>query len=126
MVSCAAACVHSYTPLRSFSPTVEWAGADRKWLSSAVTRLILTAVVLASDLRPQLNVAYGMTETITPNLDKFAEGALVFHRAYCQQAVCSPSRNSFMRYGTHLAQTWVSTVFAWPNFSMIVLCLEMH
>jgi iduronate 2-sulfatase len=52
--------------------------------------------VLAADLRPQLNVAYGMTETITPNLDKFAESALVFHRAYCQQAVCSPSRNSFM------------------------------
>jgi len=41
-----------------------------------------------ADLRPQLNVAYGMTETITPNLDKFAEGALTFHRAYCQQAVC--------------------------------------
>jgi iduronate 2-sulfatase len=37
-----------------------------------------------------------MTETITPNLDKFAAGATVFHRAYCQQAVCSPSRNSFM------------------------------
>lgn len=32
-----------------------------------------------------------MTETITPNLDKFAEGALVFHRAYCQQAVCVPT-----------------------------------
>jgi hypothetical protein len=53
-------------------------------------------MITVDDLRPQLNEAYGMTETITPNLDKFAKGALVFHRAYCQQAVCSPSRNSFM------------------------------
>ena len=28
-----------------------------------------------------------MTETITPNIDKLAKSATVFHRAYCQQAV---------------------------------------
>ena len=43
--------------------------------------------VTIDDLRPQLNAAYGMAETLTPNLDSFADGALVFHRAYCQQAV---------------------------------------
>ena len=37
-----------------------------------------------------------MTETITPSLDKFMEGAIVFHRTYCKQLSCSPSRNSFM------------------------------
>jgi hypothetical protein len=44
-------------------------------------------VLARADLRPQLNKAYGMTETMTPNIDKFTEGATVFHRAYCQQAV---------------------------------------
>ena len=45
----------------------------------------------AADLRPQLNAAYDMTETITPNIDKLAKSATVFHRAYCQQAVRCPS-----------------------------------
>ena len=43
-----------------------------------------------ADLRPQLNAAYDMTETITPNIDKLAKSATVFHRAYCQQAVRRP------------------------------------
>ena len=29
-------------------------------------------------------------------MDKLAEGGMVFDRAFCQQAVCGPSRNSFM------------------------------
>eukprot|EP00039_Didymoeca_costata_P004773 m.76012 g.76012 ORF g.76012 m.76012 type:complete len:564 (-) comp12538_c0_seq2:173-1864(-) len=53
-------------------------------------------MITVDDLRPQLNGAYDMTQTITPNLDKFATESTVFHRAYCQMAVCSPSRNSFM------------------------------
>ena len=52
--------------------------------------------ITVDDLRPQLSSAYGMSETITPRLDAFTEGATVFHRAYCQQAICSPSRNSYM------------------------------
>ncbi|XP_062507887.1 iduronate 2-sulfatase-like [Corticium candelabrum] len=47
------------------------------------------------DLRPQLG-AYDQHETYTPNIDKLAKQALVFERAYCQQSVCAPSRNSFM------------------------------
>ena len=53
-------------------------------------------MISVDDLRPQLNHAYGMVEAKTPHLDQFSEGALVFHRAYCQQAICSPSRNSYM------------------------------
>lgn len=52
-------------------------------------------LVVVDDLRPQMS-PYGQSETVTPNLDAFAKGALVFDRAYCQQAVCSPSRNSFL------------------------------
>ena len=32
----------------------------------------------------------------TPNLDALAKQSMVFDRAYVQQGVCSPSRNSFM------------------------------
>jgi iduronate 2-sulfatase len=52
-------------------------------------------LITVDDLRPQLG-AYGMHETLTPNVDQFAASALLFQRAYCQMAVCSPSRNSFM------------------------------
>ena len=47
------------------------------------------------DLRPGLG-AYDQQNILTPNIDKLAEESLVFERAYCQQAVCGPSRNSFM------------------------------
>eukprot|EP00041_Stephanoeca_diplocostata_P018690 m.394486 g.394486 ORF g.394486 m.394486 type:complete len:123 (-) comp21088_c0_seq42:253-621(-) len=43
-----------------------------------------------------MNHAYTQSDILTPNLDKLAQSGLVFDNAYCQQAVCSPSRNSFM------------------------------
>jgi hypothetical protein len=52
-------------------------------------------LITVDDLRPQLG-AYGMSETLTPNVDALASSGLLFQRAYCQMAVCSPSRNSFM------------------------------
>jgi iduronate 2-sulfatase len=33
---------------------------------------------------------------LTPNIDKLSATGMVFENAYCQQAVCGPSRNSFM------------------------------
>lgn len=33
---------------------------------------------------------------VTPNLDRLADRGLTFERAYCQQAVCNPSRSSFL------------------------------
>ena len=47
------------------------------------------------DLRPELG-CYGSEIAITPNLDKLASQGLRFDRAYCQQAICSPSRASLM------------------------------
>ncbi|WP_407652605.1 sulfatase [Aporhodopirellula aestuarii] len=47
------------------------------------------------DLRPELG-CYGSEIAITPNLDKLASQGLLFNRAYCQQAICSPSRASLM------------------------------
>jgi hypothetical protein len=52
--------------------------------------------IMADDLRPQLSAAYGHSWLHTPNIDQFTSTATVFLRAYVQQQVCSPSRNSFM------------------------------
>ena len=52
-------------------------------------------LIAVDDLRPALS-CYGDNTAITPNLDRLAKRGVVFHRAYCQQAVCSPSRLSLM------------------------------
>lgn len=51
--------------------------------------------IAIDDLRPELG-AYGSEIAITPNLDKLAREGLLFNRAYCQEAICSPSRASLM------------------------------
>ena len=47
------------------------------------------------DLRPELGT-YGFDNVKSPNLDAFAAKSMVFERAYCQVAVCSPSRASLL------------------------------
>ncbi|GAA4455704.1 sulfatase [Novipirellula rosea] len=51
--------------------------------------------IAIDDLRPELG-CYGSEIAITPNLDKLASDGLLFNRAYCQEAICSPSRASLM------------------------------
>lgn len=47
------------------------------------------------DLRPELG-CYGNSMIKTPNMDRLARNGLLFTRAYCQQAVCNPSRASLL------------------------------
>jgi len=47
------------------------------------------------DLRPQMG-CYGDEDAVTPHMDRLAQRGMVFQRAYCQQAVCNPSRASLM------------------------------
>ncbi|MEZ4905355.1 MAG: sulfatase [Spirosomataceae bacterium] len=47
------------------------------------------------DLRPDF-AAYGNENVITPNMSRLAKNGLTFTRAYCQQAVCNPSRASLL------------------------------
>ena len=51
--------------------------------------------IAIDDLRPELG-CYGSEIAVTPNLDRLAASGLQFNRAYCQQAICSPSRASLM------------------------------
>ena len=50
---------------------------------------------ILDDLLPRLN-CYGQTEMSTPNIDRLARNGMVFDNAYCQFAVCGPSRASFL------------------------------
>ena len=51
--------------------------------------------IAIDDMRPELN-CYGKTQIISPNIDRLANEGVVFTRAYCQVALCGPSRLSLM------------------------------
>jgi iduronate 2-sulfatase len=51
--------------------------------------------IAIDDLRPVLG-CYGDSTAITPNMDALAGRGTLFSRAYCQEAVCSPSRLSLL------------------------------
>ncbi len=51
--------------------------------------------IVADDLNCAIG-PYGDKAAHTPHLDRLAARGLVFERAYCQQAVCNPSRSSFL------------------------------
>jgi arylsulfatase A-like enzyme len=51
--------------------------------------------IAVDDLRPEMG-CYGNRVVKTPNLDRLAARGIVFNHAYCQQAVCSPSRSSLL------------------------------
>ncbi|HEC02013.1 MAG TPA: hypothetical protein ENI81_00625, partial [Phycisphaerales bacterium] len=61
----------------------------------ADTSKINVLFVAIDDLRCEMG-CWGNDYMVTPNLDRLAAGGVRFTRAYCQQALCHPSRNSVL------------------------------
>ncbi len=64
-------------------------------------------MIWVDDLRPEIR-AYGVEHMETPNLDRLAERALRFDRAYCNIPVCGASRASVMTGMRGTRQRFVS------------------
>ena len=62
---------------------------------AASHRPLNVLMIAVDDLRPDMG-CYGNAIAKTPNIDRLAARGVVFGHAYCQQAVCSPSRTSLM------------------------------
>ena len=69
-------------------------------LASAKPNVLL---LLVDDLKPAMG-CYGDKQAITPNMDALAKRGVRFDLAYCNQAVCAPSRFTLM-LGSHSTST---------------------
>lgn len=93
---------------------------------SAIATAILAAqplnvlFIAVDDLRPELG-CYGAAHMKTPHLDRLASQGMLFERAYCQVAVCNPSRSSVLS-GTRPDTTGVldNQHFMRPNMPDVI------
>ena len=63
-------------------------------------------MIVIDDLNDWVGFLRGHPDVQTPNLDRLAARSTVFHRAYCNAPVCSPSRASALS-GLSVQQTKV-------------------
>jgi iduronate 2-sulfatase len=70
-------------------------GAGRLQAADQVVKRPNVLLVCVDDLKPLLH-CYGDKIAQTPNLDRLAARGVLFDSAYCNQAVCAPSRNSLL------------------------------
>ncbi|WP_459555439.1 sulfatase [Lacunimicrobium album] len=62
-------------------------------VQAAETRNVL--LICVDDLKPSFG-AYGDKWVVSPSLDRLASMGMTFEKAYCNQAVCAPSRNHLL------------------------------
>lgn len=62
---------------------------------SVATDALNVLLIIVDDLRPSLG-CYGDKLVRSPNIDQLASHSLLFQNAFAQQAVCAPSRVSFL------------------------------
>lgn len=72
--------------------------------------------IAVDDLQPKLG-CYGSPIAITPHLDALARDGLLFNRAYCQQAICRPSRASLMTGARPESRDSFTTMYRYVNCS---------
>lgn len=78
-------------------------GADEESRSVTQDSRPNVLLILVDDLKPALG-CYGDTTAISPNIDQLAARSMRFDKAYCNQAVCAPSRFTLM-LGSHSTST---------------------
>ena len=71
------------------------------WLAQAEKPNVL--LILVDDLKPAMG-CYGDAAAKTPHMDALAKRGMRFDLAYCNQAVCAPSRFTLM-LGSHSTST---------------------
>lgn len=76
--------------------------------------------IAVDDLRPELG-CYGAAHMKTPHIDRLAASGMLFELAYCQVAVCNPSRSSILS-GTRPDTTGVldNQHFMRPNMPDVI------
>jgi hypothetical protein len=84
----------AYAALASFlfASAVGVAAGDDSGSILPPTNLLM---IMFDDLRPELSI-YGRSHMITPNFERLANKSVVFDYAFCQVAVCNPSRDSML------------------------------
>ena len=68
--------------------------SDAAEVSTATTKPNVLFIAV-DDLKPLLG-CYGDKRIQSPNIDRLAKRSVLFESAYCNQAVCAPSRNALM------------------------------
>lgn len=82
---------------------------NRNFFSLLLVSLVFTTVNVSAQKKKQPNVlfiavddlradlgCYGSNVVKSPNIDALAQSGVQFNRAYCQEAICGPSRASLM------------------------------